>query len=109
MGLLVHLDSRMVAVEHVLKGDHGMMIELGVPPVGHPKVDSISWIVNVQLSKDWRLLLRWKKRTTLVGKHAVQPKDVGAFTIIDRLIHLATNRSHGKSIIVVVNMFSEIL
>jgi hypothetical protein len=55
MGLLVHLDSGMVTVEHVLKGDHGVMIELGVPPVGHPKVDSISWVVDVKLSKDWRL------------------------------------------------------
>jgi hypothetical protein len=47
MGLLVHLDSRMMAVEHILKGNHGVMIELGVPPVGHSKVDSISWIINV--------------------------------------------------------------
>jgi hypothetical protein len=42
MGLLVHLDNRMVTVEHALKGDHGVMIELGVLSVGHPKVDSIS-------------------------------------------------------------------
>jgi hypothetical protein len=67
MGLLVHLDSRMVTVEHVLKGDHGVMIELGVPPIGHPKVDSISWIIDIQLSKDWRLPLRWKKRSAVVG------------------------------------------
>jgi hypothetical protein len=61
MGLLVHLDSRMMVVEHILKGNHGVMIELGVPPVGHPKVDSIGWIINVQLSIDWRFPLRRKK------------------------------------------------
>jgi hypothetical protein len=52
MSLFVHLDSRMVMVEHVLKGNHGVMIKLGVPPVGHSKVDSISWIVDIQLSED---------------------------------------------------------
>jgi hypothetical protein len=109
MGLLVHLDSRMVTVEHVLKGDHGVMIELGVPPVGHPKVDSISWIVDVQLSEDWGLPLRRKKGSALVGKLTMQPEDVGTFTIIDRLVHLATDRSHGKSIVVVADVFSEIL
>jgi hypothetical protein len=61
MGLLVHLDGRMMVVEHILKGDHGVMIELGVSPVGHPKVDSIGWIMNVQLSVDRRFPLGRKK------------------------------------------------
>ena len=85
------------------------MIELGVPPVGHPKVDSISWIINVQLSIDWRFPLGRKKGTTLVGKLAMQPEDVGTFTVIDRLVHLATNRSHGKSVVVAADAVSESL
>jgi hypothetical protein len=109
MSLFVHLDGRVMAMEHILKGDHSVMIKLSVPPVGHPKVDSISWVIDVQLSKDWRLPLRWKKRTALVGKLTMQPEDVGTFTIIDRFIHLATNRSHSKSIVVVADAFSEIL
>jgi len=109
MGLLVHLDSRMMAVEHILKGNHDVMIELSVPPVGHPKVDSIRWIINVQLSIDWKLPPGRKKGSALVGKLAMQPKDIGTFTILDRLIHLATDRSHGKSIIVVVDAVSESL
>jgi hypothetical protein len=109
MSLFVHLDGRVMAMEHILKGDHSVMIKLSVPPVGHLKVDSISWVIDVQLSKDWRLPLRWKKRTALVGKLAMQPEDVGTFTIIDRFIHLATNRSHSKSVVVVVDAFSEIL
>src|SRR5882757_4124829 len=108
MGLLVHLDSRMVTVEHVLKGDHSVMIELGVPSIGHPKVDSISWIINVELSVDWGLPLWWKKRFALMGKLAMQPKDIGTFTIIDRLVHFATNRSHGKSVVVGTDVFPEL-
>ena len=71
MGLLVHLDSRMMAVEHILKGNHDVMIELGVVPVGHPKVDSIGRIINVQLSVDWRFPLGRKKGSALVGKLAM--------------------------------------
>jgi hypothetical protein len=108
MGLLVHLDSGMVTVEHVLKGDHGVMIELGVPPVGHPKVDSISWIIDVQLSVDRRFPLGWKKGSTLVGKLAMHPEDVGTFTVIDRLVHLATDGSHGKGIVVGADVFPEV-
>ena len=108
MGLLVHLDSRMVTVEHVLKGDHSMMIELGVPSVGHPKVDSISWIIDVELSIDWGLPLRWKKGSALMGKLAMQPKDIGTFTVIDRLIHFVTDRSHGKGVVVGADVFPEL-
>src|SRR5882757_9341411 len=108
MGLLVHLDSRMVTVEHILKSDHGVMIELGIPSVCHPKVDSISWIIDVELSIDWGLPLRWKKGSALMGKLAMQPKDIGTLTIIDGLIHLATDGSHGKSIVICADVFPEI-
>ena len=85
------------------------MIELGVPPVGHLKVDSISWIINVQLSIDWRFPLGRKKGTTLVGKLAMQPEDIGTFTVIDRLVHLAPDGSHGKGIVVIADVVSESL
>ena len=34
MGLLVHQNSGMRTVEHVLKGDQCLMIELGIPCIG---------------------------------------------------------------------------
>jgi hypothetical protein len=39
-----------------------------------------------------------------MGQLAMQPEHIGTFTIIDRLINLATNRSHGKSVVVGANM-----
>jgi hypothetical protein len=85
------------------------MIELGVPSVGHPEVDSISGIIDVQLSIDRRLPLLWKKGTTLVGKLAVKSENVGTFTIIDRCVHIAADRSHGESIVVIADAVSEIV
>ena len=67
VGLLVHLNSRMGMVDHVLKSDQCLMIELGIPCIGHAKIDGISRIINVQLSIYRRLSFRWKKRADLVG------------------------------------------
>jgi hypothetical protein len=47
MSLLVHLNCWMTTVEHVLEGGQSMAIEVSVPGIGHPKVDCISWIINV--------------------------------------------------------------
>jgi hypothetical protein len=45
--LLIHFNSRMAAIEHVLEGDQSVVIEVGISFVGHPKVDHISGIINV--------------------------------------------------------------
>jgi hypothetical protein len=66
-GLLVHLNSRMAAVEHVLEGDQSVVIKVGVPGIGHAKVGGISRIIDVELSIYRRLTIRWKERTGLVG------------------------------------------
>ena len=55
MGLPVHLNCRVAVVEHVLEYNQSGTIELGVPGIGHAKVDSICWIIDVQLSIYWRL------------------------------------------------------
>ena len=47
IGLPVHLNSRMVTVEHVLEGDQSVVMEVSVPGIGHLKVNGISWIMNV--------------------------------------------------------------
>jgi hypothetical protein len=67
MGLLVHLNCRMSTVEHVLEGNQCVIVKLCIPCVGHPKIDCISWIIDVQLSIYRRLSLRWMKGTDLVG------------------------------------------
>jgi hypothetical protein len=66
MCLLIHLNGRMVAIGHVLEGDQSVVIEVGIPFVGHPKVDCISWIINVQLSINQRFSFGRKKRTSFV-------------------------------------------
>ena len=47
IGLPVHLNCRMVMVEHVLEGDQSVVIEVSVLGTGHLKVNGISWITGV--------------------------------------------------------------
>ena len=66
ISLLVHLNCRMAAVDHVLEDDQSVVIKLCIPCIGHPKINGISWIVDVQLSIYGRFPFRWKKRADLV-------------------------------------------
>ena len=43
MGLPVHLNCMVAMVKYILKHNQSVAIELGVPGIGHAKVDSISW------------------------------------------------------------------
>jgi hypothetical protein len=114
IGLPIHLNCRMTTVEHVLEGDHGVMIRVSIPGIGHPKVDCISWIIHIQLSIYGWFSFWWKKRASLVGQLTMQFEHIGTdaiihslFTIVDRLIHFATYRSHGKGIVVGANMITK--
>jgi hypothetical protein len=104
----------MPTVEHVLEGDHSVMIKVSIPGIGHPKVDCISWVVHVQLSIYRWFSFWWKKRASLVGQLAMQFEDIrtdtiihSLFTVVDRLIHFATYGSHGEGIVVGANMIAE--
>ena len=106
-----YIYSRMETIEHVLKGDQSVVIEMSIPSIGHPKVDCISGIINVQLSIYRRFSFCWKQRANLVGELTMQFKNIGSDTIIgclctivNRLIDLVTNRCHGKGIVVSANV-----
>ena len=52
--LLIHLDSWMTMVKHVLKGLHGCPIKGCIHSIVHTKIQCLLWVIDVELGIDGR-------------------------------------------------------
>jgi hypothetical protein len=69
--------------------------------------ESIGTIKNVKL-RIYRIFARWREqRANFVIELSMEPEGVRPTTVIDRLIQLSANRSHGQSTVVVANLFTK--
>src|SRR4029077_15519252 len=88
-GSLVQLDPWMVAIEHVLEGAHGVTIQILVVLIGHAIVESIGWIVNVELAVDRMLARMGKERASMMGQSTMNLENICSSTTKDGGIQLA--------------------
>jgi hypothetical protein len=69
----------------------------------------LSIIMNVELGKDSSLRVWRQKGTNSVDELSMKPERIRSSTSVESVIQLATNRSHGKCIVVVVNALAKLL
>jgi hypothetical protein len=107
--LPVEPDPWMVVVQHVLKLTQHSWIEIGVLSTVETILEGIIWIVDVKLGICRILAFKREEGTCFVGQLSMQLENPWPSTIIDRVIHLVTNRGHCQGIVVGVDVLSELL
>jgi hypothetical protein len=69
----------------------------------------LSIVMNVELGKDSSLRVWRQKGTNSVDELSMKPERIRSSTSVESVIQLATNRSHGKCIVVVANVLAKLL
>jgi hypothetical protein len=69
----------------------------------------LSIVMDVELGKDSSLRVWWQQRTNSVDELSMEPERVRPSTSVERVIQLATDRGHGKGIVVVANALAKVL
>ena len=69
-----------MAVKHVLESTHGRSVESIINLIVHAIVESFIWIIDIELSKEGRLIRRGKERANAIGKRTMDLENVRATT-----------------------------
>jgi hypothetical protein len=107
MGLLVHLNIRVVLNQHGMEVSHGGWVQVGVP--GRPCIGSRVRIKDIELGIGWLNTRDWKESTHLVMKRAMEDECKGPRARKDRVIDISSNGGECKGSIVLSDPFPEFL
>jgi len=69
-----------MAMKHVLEITHGGSVESSIDLIVHAIVESFIWIIDIELSKERRLIRRGKERANAMGKRTMDLEDIRATT-----------------------------
>jgi hypothetical protein len=103
--LLIKSNSRMVSVQHVLKGTKDDGIQISIKWIARAMPESIGKDVKLRV---YGCPARWREqRANSVNEFSMELEGVRCTTVIDRVIHLSASRSHGQSTVVVANLITK--
>ena len=107
--LLVKVNSRVAPMQHVQKGGQvdGIKLSINGVRVSDAILQCFSRIMDVQLRIHRIIAISGEERANLVNELPMELVGVRGTTIIDRVIQLSPNRSHGQSIVVLVNVLAK--
>ena len=73
---LVQLNSWMMVVEHVMQNLHGVMKKIMVVLIGHAIVESIGWIIDIELAVNGVFARLGKKRASATRECTMNLEDI---------------------------------
>jgi len=95
------------AIEHVLKLQQSVWLQARVDRPGHTTLEGILCVINVELGIRGSNDRLRQEGSDPVGKLTMEFEHPGATPIIQGTIQLSSNRGHGQSIVVIVNVVTE--
>jgi len=107
MGLLVHLNIRVVLKQHGMEVRHGGWQQVGVP--GGSCIGGRVRIKDIELGIGWLKARWWKESAHLVMKRAMKDEGIGPRARKDRVIDMSSNGGESKGSIVLSDPFPELL
>ena len=107
--LPVKTNSWMASVQHILESSQvdGIKLRTDVIRVVGAILQSFSRIMDVQLRIHRVVTISGEERANSVNELSMELEGVRGMAIIDRVIQLSANRSHGQSIVVLANVLAK--
>jgi hypothetical protein len=108
--LAVKVDSFMITIEHILKSLHGSSIKSQIGSIVPMILQCLLWIIDVELIIHRSHPRRNHERSRFMTNTAMNFKHPRTTTIpVNGIVLIASQRSHGKSIVIVSNMITKLL